>query len=213
MPSSRQCGRSLAARIRRYVRIATNQLQFAGCILLPSPAAAQEQRARPPDHGIGICVRRTRWRRRLVRHAADAGVLDDDHMPAQFLPWETSGQVRARVGLPATPAPGRVQLAAWAAIEPYLTDADAESRSLSLTFASRAITSELGRLEDQAASDSHPQPLRWARWRLTSNTLVQGDSVVDTLALFKGADGRILLAAGDNSGTLQIWDPARYRSI
>jgi WD40 repeat protein len=147
-------------------------------------------------------------RRHLVRHAADAGMLDDDHVPAQFLPWETSGQVRARLGLPATPAPGRVQLAAWAAIEPYLADADQESRSLSLTFASRAITSELGRPEDQTASGSHPLPLRWARWRLTSNTLVQGDSIVDALTLFKGPDGRTLLAAGDDGGTLRIWDPA-----
>ena len=31
-----------------------------GCITLPSPAAAQSQRARPPDHGAGICVRQTR---------------------------------------------------------------------------------------------------------------------------------------------------------
>ena len=52
---TRQC--SNPPHIRRYVRIATNQLQFAGCILLPSPAAAQKQRARPPDHGAGICVR------------------------------------------------------------------------------------------------------------------------------------------------------------
>ena len=44
--------RPLLVPTRRYVRIATKWLQFAGCILLLSPAAAQKQRACPPDHTV-----------------------------------------------------------------------------------------------------------------------------------------------------------------
>ncbi|WP_214404030.1 hypothetical protein [Pseudonocardia lacus] len=60
-------------------------------------------------------------RRYLTEHAAHGGVLDDAHVPAEFLPWETSGRVRASLGLPFTHPDDRPALAAWARIEPFLT--------------------------------------------------------------------------------------------
>ena len=74
-------------------------------------------------------------RRHLVEHARRGQVLDDAHIPAGFLRWENSGQIRGGLGLPIVDDPRHAVLAAWARVEPFLGDADAPSRALSLRFA------------------------------------------------------------------------------
>src|SRR5262249_55777465 len=142
-------------------------------------------------------------RRHLARHAALGDVLDDRHVTASFLPWETSAGVRGMLGLPIRDDPAHTTLAAWAAIEPFLADADAPSRALSLAVARLAADPHQPAGPDP---DTGRRP-RWTRWRPPSSVLAALDSPVVTVAAVRGPGGRVLLATGGGDGAARVWDP------
>lgn len=143
------------------------------------------------------------WRY-LARHAALGGVLDDAHVPSDFLPLETSGQIRGLLGLPIPDAPEKSGLAAWATIEPYLGAADPFARRLSHTFA-RAVTCAPS---EQATAGSVGEALRpvWAQWALPSNVLAHFEESGTGLASVS-INGRTLIATGGDGGVVRLWDP------
>ena len=150
-------------------------------------------------------------RRHLAGHAHAADSLDDTHLPPNFLPWETSGHVRGLLGLPIRPGPEKAQLAAWAAVEPFLADADPPSRRLSLAFAVTTQGTTSHDTEDPAATSQGASGMlapRWAHWRLPSNVLATTNGPVYALTAFPGPDGRTLLATSSVDETVRLWDPA-----
>ncbi len=144
-------------------------------------------------------------RRYLVAHAAAAGLLDDGHVPTGFLPWETSGKVSVLLGFPRPRATGHQNLNAWAALEPYLVDADHTTRQRSLGFAIAAMDRR-----DGAASPAPQEAItpQWIHWLLSSNILVHvpGKASIRTLTTFTSAYGQQLVAAGCRDSTVRIWD-------
>ncbi|MET9142824.1 hypothetical protein [Streptomyces sp. NPDC004042] len=160
--------------------------------------------------------------RHLAAHAARGDVLDDAHVPRALLPWETSGKVRTLLRQTGT---GQRQewLEAWAAIEPFLGDADPESRQAGLHLAHHAATHRRVPLSELPAPERHLTgscltPL-WTDWTATDNVLAVTDTVVESLAHTVTSDGRPLLVTGDSHGTLRRWEtygapvgaPARTR--
>lgn len=167
--------------------------------LVPAPSAhAAADRAEPPAAYV---------RRYLATHAAAGGALDDAHVPGHFLPWETSGNIRALLGQPAPSGPAHRRLAAWAAIEPYLGSADQEMRAQSLEFAMHALASADQRTGTHVPGLISPQ---WAHWTVANNVLAHlPDRVaIRAIAAFPGPDGSTYLAAGCRDGAVRIWDAA-----
>ncbi|WP_372672914.1 hypothetical protein [Amycolatopsis kentuckyensis] len=152
-------------------------------------------------------------RRHLVDHAALGGVLDDHVVSPSFLPWETGGHVRGLLGLPATDAPSKATLSAWARIEPFLGAADLPSRELSLRF-SRLATGATGSVEPVVdGRQTIALRPRWTRWSVLGNVVAGLASPAVALLAFEGPDKKALLATADSAGTVQVWDPATGREV
>ncbi|MER6846987.1 AAA family ATPase [Streptomyces flaveolus] len=164
-------------------------------------------------------------RRHLVAHAAAAKVLDGSHVPAHFLPWETSGTVRGALGLPANPTRRTLHLASWARIEPFLADAPPSARADSLALAALGMVREYdgtalntqdpteGEATPTARSENdvapaHPRVVpRWNELRVPGNLLGRTQAEVSSLVSFTLPDGTVLVAAGDSGGEVRLWDP------
>ncbi|WP_344442736.1 AAA family ATPase [Kitasatospora nipponensis] len=138
-------------------------------------------------------------RRHLVQHADLGGVLDDAHLPAAFLPWDTDGRILGRLGLPLIPAPDRRTLAAWAGIEPFLHGADWQTRVTSLQFA-------LATTGAPAQGDAVVLPW-FSRLHRTGNVAAATGTGLASLTVFPGPDGRRLLALGGSDGVVRVCDP------
>jgi WD40 repeat protein len=148
-------------------------------------------------------------RRHLIHHAVEAGMLEDEHVCPEFLPWELSGNVRGLLGLPVAAGQGRTSLAAWAAIEPYLGTADLRSRRMSHHFAQLAAAPRPApiapvRQPELTRRTVHAVPLV-ARWRPGNNVLTRTTAAALAAIVL---DGRSLLAVAGQDGTIQLWDPA-----
>ncbi|WP_327301701.1 AAA family ATPase [Streptomyces goshikiensis] len=151
-------------------------------------------------------------RRHLIAHAAAADLLDNRHVPKSFLPWETSGTVRAALGLPADPDPKTLHLAAWARIEPFLADAGISARADSLGLS--ALGTDLEQDSGQPAADGQRRRAhafavtpRWNQLRVPGNLLGRTHADLSSLVSFTLPDGSPLVAAGDQAGEVRLWDP------
>ncbi len=142
-------------------------------------------------------------RRHLVDHARAGNGVDDAILSERFLPWDTSGSVRAALGPATTPGPQQQAVAAWASIETRLSGAPLHERAASLAFA---------RL---AAEPRHADcaPARAGRWRSASNVLAVPGARVLTLCPIPLPDGRTLLAVGCKYSPIRLWDPATGQQI
>ncbi|MFD6464027.1 WD40 repeat domain-containing protein, partial [Streptomyces roseolus] len=146
-------------------------------------------------------------RRELVAHAALGQVLDDEHVPSEFLRWESSGDVRGYVGVPAEPEFQGTVLAAWASVEPFAAELSPASRALSLDIAlSSTRSAELG-----SAVRSVPVRPLWSRWKFNGNVLASS-GVAAAIAVVPMQDGRILIATGGND-VVRLWDSSTGRAI
>ncbi|MFE6926066.1 WD40 repeat domain-containing protein, partial [Nocardia sp. NPDC057663] len=136
-------------------------------------------------------------------------MLDDEHVPASFLPWETSGRVRSYVGIPAKPEFEATTLAAWSGLEPFVLDVGPEARALSLDIA----ISPRERTVGDHTPNLRVRPL-WSKWRVVSNIVANFGSPVVALGTVSLPDGRILLAAtGSPDGTVRLWDPTTGQPV
>ncbi|MEV5414007.1 hypothetical protein AB0K60_34890, partial [Thermopolyspora sp. NPDC052614] len=139
-------------------------------------------------------------------------MLDDRYVPAELVPWETSGAVRGLLGLPIADDSRHRVLGAWARIEPFLGDADPISRAVSLEFVRTATdprapgtvsTKRPGHWFLTSEAPLHP---RWARWELQPNVLVTTPGQILSIEAFTDLGGRTLLATGGEDGTVRVWD-------
>lgn len=139
-------------------------------------------------------------RRHLVGHAVRGGILDDATIPAAFLRWETSGEVRTGLGLPIGSAPGDPTLRAWAAIEPFVADASPSARALSLDVATTIRSGEPGQV-------THPPGLRprWARWQFSGDVLASPPTPVRAVAAMRVGSWEVVVT-GESTGTIRLWD-------
>ncbi|MDA5147334.1 ATP-binding protein [Streptomyces sp. AD681] len=144
-------------------------------------------------------------RRHLVAHAEAGQVLDDTHIPASFLPFETHGHIRGTLGLPVTAQDTTRRLAAWSRIEAFLADAPPEARADSLALAERA-DSNRPHPAPAAAPRSPSLTARWNRLHLPTNILASTTNDVYQLATFRTADKAVVVAAGHADGTVTMWD-------
>ncbi|ARH89031.1 AAA family ATPase [Streptomyces sp. MOE7] len=144
-------------------------------------------------------------RRHLIAHAEAGNVLDDAHIPASFLPFETHGRIRGTLGLPVIPQTSTRRLAAWSRIEPFLADAPPDARADSLALAERA-DSDQSKPMPPAAPRSPSLAARWNRLHLPSNILASTASDVYDLITFHSTDGSSIVAAGHADGTVTMWD-------
>lgn len=141
-------------------------------------------------------------RRHLITHAALGNAVDDDHIPAHFLPWATRDHVRGSLGLPITATDRIRRLAAWARIEPFVGDAPPASRADSL-----ALAQHTGSARPHTPM-RHPQLRpRFNHLHLPTNILAGTPSNPYALAAFRTADDSAVLAAADERGNLTLWDP------
>ncbi|TDV36829.1 WD40 repeat domain-containing protein [Actinophytocola oryzae] len=140
-------------------------------------------------------------RRYLTEHAARGGVLDDEHVPGHFLPWETSGSVRGQLGMPISEDPSRLRLAAWACIEAFLGDVGVESRHVSLAVMCRAFGAPM------PAGARRVEPM-WVRMSVAGNVLLSGEHPVWAMTPVPLPDGRLLLATASRASTVTMVDPA-----
>ncbi|WP_328503621.1 NACHT and WD repeat domain-containing protein [Streptomyces sp. NBC_00457] len=164
-------------------------------------------------------------RRHLVAHSTAAKALDGGHVPTHFLPWETSGTVRGALGLPSNPTSRTLHLASWARIEPFLADALHSARADSLALAAFGMASDYDGIafsaQDVTVDEAGPttrsehdeaptQPRlapQWNELRLAGNLLGRSHAPVSSLVSFTLPDGTLLVAAGDTSGEVRLWDP------
>ncbi|MGW0875268.1 AAA family ATPase [Streptomyces sp. NPDC002740] len=144
-------------------------------------------------------------RRHLVAHAEAGGVLDDAHIPASFLPFESHGRIRGALGLPVTAQAGTRRLAAWSRIEPFLADAPPAARADSLALAEHADTGQ-----PLPRPDTLPRPLslgpRWNRLHLPNNILAGTPSGICQLVTFRSTDQSTIVAAGHVDGSVTMRD-------
>ncbi|MFF2101718.1 AAA family ATPase [Streptomyces sp. NPDC058202] len=141
-------------------------------------------------------------RRHLITHAALGNAVDDDHIPAHFLPWATRDNVRGSLGLPITTTDRIRHLAAWARIEPFVGDAPHASRADSLALAQHAGSTR------PHTPTQHPQLRpRFNHLHLPTNILAGTPGNPYALAAFRTADDSAVLAAADDRGNLTLWDP------
>lgn len=141
-------------------------------------------------------------RRHLLAHAAAGGVLDGRRVPARLLAQETSGTLRALLGLPLPGTRGGdLKLTAAALIEPYLTpEVDSSSRLSSINFHRAVMRHRL--LPAPASGLVAP---RWGNWASATNVLASPREHVHALCVLQRPDGRSLVAAGTKAGA-HIWD-------
>ncbi len=141
-------------------------------------------------------------RRHLITHAALGNAVDDEHIPARFLPWVTRDNVRGSLGLPITATDRIRHLAAWARIEPFVGDAPPASRADSL-----ALAQHTGSTRPHTPT-RHPQLRpRFNHLHLPTNILAGTPGNPYALAAFRTADDSAVLAAADERGNLTLWDP------
>ncbi|WP_267243108.1 WD40 repeat domain-containing protein [Streptomyces sp. PR69] len=149
-------------------------------------------------------------RRHLAGHAALGGVLDDTHVPPALLPWLSGDGVRGLLGLPRSGRAQQSWLAAWAAIEPYLRDADVASRRSSLHLAYTALRHPgvpYARLPRDAADlDGSRLRVLWSRWSPPSNVLTTLGHRGLSLTAAAGPGGTPLLAVGNEAGGIELVD-------
>ncbi|MGP3691315.1 AAA family ATPase [Streptomyces sp. IBSNAI002] len=146
-------------------------------------------------------------RRHFLHHAAAGEVLDDQSVPLELLAQETSGTLRARLGLPLPTAdPRRRLLTAAALIEPYLDDTvDEASRTGSITF-QRDV-----RDEPWEAPDDLPATLAWGQWAARANVLAPARGETRALCVLPTLDGRALIAVLSETGSVRIWNASTGR--
>ncbi|MFE3554275.1 AAA family ATPase [Streptomyces sp. NPDC059193] len=146
-------------------------------------------------------------RRHYLHHAAAGEVLDDPSVPLDLLAQETSGTLRARLGLPLPTADPRLRtLTAAALIEPYVDDTvDQASRTGSIAF-QRGV-----RGEPWEAPDTLPATLTWGRWAARVNVLAPTRGETTDLCVLPTLDGRALIAVLSEAGTVRIWDASTGR--
>ncbi|MDH2392133.1 hypothetical protein QCN29_25785 [Streptomyces sp. HNM0663] len=149
-------------------------------------------------------------RRHLAGHAALGGVLDDTHVPPALLPWLSGDGVRGLLGLPRAGRAQQSWLAAWAAIEPYLRDADVASRRSSLHLAHTALRHPgvpYARLpQDVADFDGSRLRVLWSRWAPPANVLTTLGRRGLSLSAAAGPGGTPLLAVGNEAGGIELVD-------
>ncbi|MER5465923.1 WD40 repeat domain-containing protein [Streptomyces sp. NPDC002668] len=155
--------------------------------------------------------------RHLARHAALGGSLDDDHVPPGLLPWVAGDSVRGLLGLPHAHRADQSWLAAWAAVEPYLQDADFASRCSSLHLAYTALQYPgipHARLPQEAAACTGSRlRVLWSQWAPPSNVLATLTRRSRSLAMAEGPDGAVLLAVGNESGGIELIDAATGAAV
>ncbi|CAL9428325.1 nSTAND1 domain-containing NTPase [Streptomyces sp. enrichment culture] len=140
--------------------------------------------------------------RHLARHARRGGILDDEHVPATFLLWESSGTVRSLLGMPAPDAAGSRRLAAWSRMEPYFTQADlppGPARASSLVFSCAGLGVAAGVRSGALAG-------RWSRWANPVNLLAATGWSVEALCELRQPDGTRLIAAAGAGSEVRFWD-------
>ncbi|MCX5395365.1 ATP-binding protein [Streptomyces sp. NBC_00094] len=159
-------------------------------------------------------------RRYTVAHADAGGVLNDSIMPISLAARESSGTVRARLGmpLPVEDSTRRV-LSAAGLIEPYVDGSvDVASRLSSLRFhlatasGSEAVLS--GRPPEDAAglgAGDWMTPVA-VQWQPRANVIASPDSHVFTLCTVGTPDGRSLIVAGVRDG-IAVWDAASGKQV
>ncbi|MFC9295777.1 hypothetical protein ACFTWH_10785 [Streptomyces sp. NPDC057011] len=146
-------------------------------------------------------------RRHFLHHAAAGAVLDDPGVPLELLAQETSGTLRARLGLPLpTTDTQRRTLTAAALIEPYVDETvDPASRRSSIAF-QRGV-----RGEPWEAPDALPATLAWGRWAARVNVLAPTQGPTKSLCVLPTLDGRALVAVLSVRGAVRIWDSSTGR--
>ncbi|MGA5605121.1 AAA family ATPase [Streptomyces griseoincarnatus] len=144
-------------------------------------------------------------RRHLIAHAAAGDVLDDAHVPASFLPFETHSRIRGTLGLPVVAQETTRRLAAWSRIEPFLADAPPDARADSLALAERTGDDQTGQGQPPAPR-SPSLTARWNRLHLPGNILAGTSSDIFEIVTFLSADGSLIVAAGHADGTVTMWD-------
>lgn len=147
--------------------------------------------------------------RHLADHAARGRVLDDAHVPLAVLPWESSRNVRTLLRQ-AGAGQQKEWLEAWAVIEPFVRDADPDSRLTSLHLAHHAATRRCTPpaglpAATRGMAGSRITPL-WSDWSVPDNVLAVSDIPVESLAHTTTSDGRSLLISGDSHGTIRMWE-------
>ncbi|MFJ4836234.1 hypothetical protein ACIP79_41045 [Streptomyces sp. NPDC088747] len=146
-------------------------------------------------------------RRHTVAHAQAGHTLTDEVMPLHLAARESSGTLRARLGLPLpTGDASRRVLTAAGLIEPYLDDStDYLSRLGSIRFHLAASTNpDPLPAPDQAAHHLPLQPVR-APWQPHTNVVASPADHIHDMRTLRTTDGRILIAAGTRHG-IGVWD-------
>ncbi|MFD6826287.1 AAA family ATPase [Streptomyces sp. NPDC060085] len=143
--------------------------------------------------------------RHLISHAKAGGVLDDAHIPASFLPFESQGRIRGALGLSVTPQSATRRLAAWSRIEPYLADTPPEARADSLALAESVSG---GHRSPELRSERRIPSLqpRWNQLHLPTNILASTPNDIYALDTFRSVDGSTIVAASHANGALTMWD-------
>ncbi|MEV8534683.1 AAA family ATPase [Streptomyces sp. NPDC051211] len=147
-------------------------------------------------------------RRYFLHHAAAGGLLSDAGVPLQLLSQETSGTLRARLGLPLPAGDSeRRMLTAAALIEPYADETvDVASRSGSIVF-QRGVQGE----SREAPPDGLPAVLTWGWWAARTNVLAPTQGNTKSLCVVPTLDGRTLIAVLSPDGDVEIRDAATGR--
>ncbi|MEU6935161.1 ATP-binding protein [Streptomyces rubiginosohelvolus] len=162
-------------------------------------------------------------RRYTVAHADAGGVLDDSIMPVSLAARESSGTVRARLGLPLPVEDGKRRvLAAAGLIEPFIDESvDVVSRLSSVRFQLAACNH--GERQDDITEGSAAGrgaglragpgtvPVR-VRWRPRADVVASPDSHVFTLCALTTAEGRGLITAGTRRG-IRVWDASSGQNV
>ncbi|MER5719592.1 ATP-binding protein [Streptomyces sp. NPDC002132] len=142
-------------------------------------------------------------RRHFLHHAAAGKVLTDEAVPLELLAQETSGTLRAHLGLPLPAAdPERRTLTAAGIIEPYLDDSvDFTSRLSSIVFHEKV---------QREVQDGLPITPVWSRWAAPTNVVAPPFRQTAALCALATMDGRTLIAvaAAEETGRLRVWDAA-----
>ncbi|KOV97529.1 hypothetical protein ADK65_25095 [Streptomyces sp. NRRL B-1140] len=150
--------------------------------------------------------------RHLAHHAALGETLDDSHVPPGLLPWISGGRVRGLLGLSPARRTDRAWLTAWAAIEPYVQDADLPSCCSSLHLAYTALwfpgVPRQGLPREAAEFAGSRLRVLWSRWAPPSNVLATLGRRSTSLAAAASPGGTELLVVGDESGGIELIDTA-----
>lgn len=153
-------------------------------------------------------------RRHTVAHAQAGRTLTDEVMPLHLAARESSGTLRARLGLPLpTGDASRRVLTAAGLIEPYLDEStDHLSRLGSIRFhLAASCDPDPLPAPDQTALRLPLQPLR-APWQPHTNVVASPSEHVHDMRTLCTTDGRSLIAAGTRHG-IGVWDSATGQQL